>query len=659
MRGWIWVVSILVLCACARTPVRDLSTDPVAGCPPQGCAPTITPLDIPHTSSPPPATVRGARRFIHNASFEMMSAQPDAINSKPMAISYLDGWDTTHPIDHQIHQRVFTLFGMTQTNCPPTYAPCTTHTNGIFAERQMGIGGQRYVSPDGSTQAMLYQPLCLAPNDVLYSEFYHRVLGTAPRSIELRLGIPWDLPAGSPPADRQSMALLKSTTRQQYTTVTTSPLTTLLDMAPYPATTTGWVGPIRSITRLPDQVWAGITNVGVMSVGQMTRPTNLVDDVNVMLLPIIDWGDSRDVTLTEGTTTAMHLRINGTVPAVGTQLWRTLDNQKVHHEVSVVLRIKAGNARPDEDFVIGQPTTPHLQYIGQPTLPHRATALRMTHQVGSDSWRIFLPGNTQWDGGVDPAAQIGHITLPVHFIPDPTHEKNEWVWFELVHPETAHLPDSDLKTPILFGDPTCDGTGKTDGVIVTAHNMIVTATATPTHTAIPTFTTTRTPTPPPSFTSTPTVRGVQMTQTAQMATSQALFRGNSDVTSTMPAYSAPTCPPGYVFIGDTCQRLTVPPTLSATSVVCDIGMVLLDGRCLTRTPKPPTKLIPTATPVPPTATPVPPTDTPTDTPVPPTATPVPPTATPAPPTNTRVPTATCPANTVFLNGDCQAFTRTP
>jgi len=657
MRCLFWLVSVLVLCACTRPATDQAVTVTVAACHAPECTPTITPLTVPHTSNPPRAAIPGARRFFRNASFETVLAHPDTLNGQPMAIPYLVGWDTTHPIDTQTTQRMFTLFTTTQSDCLPQYAPCTTHTNGVFDEGQLGIGGQRYASPDVSTNAMLYQPLCFAPNDVLYSEFYHRVLGEVPASIELRLGIPSGLPAGSRPADPQSIALLHATTLQQTTTVTTSMLTTLLDMAPYPATTTGWVGPIRSVSRLPDHEWTGITNVGVLSAGQMTQPINLVDDVNVLLLPIIDWGDSRDIALNEGTDTTIQLRINGTVPAVGMPLWQAHDTLKVQHEVSLVVRIKAGNARPDVDFVIGEPTTPHLQYVGRSTASHKAMALRMTHQTGSDNWRIFLPGNTQWDGGVDPAAQIGHITLPVHFIHDPTNEKNEWVWFELVRPETAHVPDSDSYTPILFGDPTCDGTGKTDGVIVTVHNMSASPTATHTRTATLPATLTDTP----SVTYTPTIRAVQLTQTVQMAITQTL-RSNPDSVRTIPARTAFICPHVYVLIGDDCQRITLHPTLSTTSVPCNIGMVLLDGRCVASTPKPATKIIVTATPVPPTATPVPPTATPvppTATPVPATATPISPTTTPAPPTRTPIPMPTCPANTVFLNGDCQAFTRTP
>jgi alpha-tubulin suppressor-like RCC1 family protein len=436
------------------------------------------PLTVPTTSNPVGNGNKGVRSMI-NPSFEIYSSCGTITGSVGwiyVPMQNIRGWFTSHPLIS------LNGCGMGGTHRVIEYKP------------QNAQDGILNVELNADVASMMYQPLCVINGDTFEFTFHHRPTDNSRTDIvEFRLGIPTGLPTGSVANDAYSRQVLQASTTKSSASVTgVSQVQYAGTTAIAPSITTrGW-GKFSGTHTLPNSGWKGIRNIGFVAV-QGTGPAqgNLLDDITLGIVPIIDMGSSRDRTALEGTSpTAINIRVNGRV-TTGTKiaLRRKLDNP--------------GPAMSDVDFTLGTPTAGAFGV---------ATVM---HTTGSDLWLITIPPG-DYDGGIYPANNVGGITVPISFLTDSINEGTEWAQFEIARPtKDGSSPYYDSTYTTItgnweLGDPICDLSEKTDGVVYSITELAdtptptATRTATNTRTNTPTYTATNTRTNTPTLTSTDT-----------------------------------------------------------------------------------------------------------------------------------------------------------
>jgi hypothetical protein len=155
---------------------------------PRALTPTQT--GVPTTSNPTINTANGAGRIFSNVSFEQTDSTCVTANNNWSFLrqAHMRGWYTAHPSIQEtcngssfgISARVIEL----------------NRVNGKVPD------GTWYASLNADVASFLYQPICVANNDIISFEFYHNG-GGSPRTdiASLRFGIPSGLPANSVAAD--------------------------------------------------------------------------------------------------------------------------------------------------------------------------------------------------------------------------------------------------------------------------------------------------------------------------------------------------------------------------------------------------------------------------------------------------------------------------
>ena len=416
---------------------------------------TIAGRVVPTTTNPTINVANGGSRIVANTSFELQA------NSGMICESAMRGWLTTHPVQGSC--RVFEVW-----------------TKNAANDSLIGNGapdGTYYIELNAFTVSMAYQPICMVGGESFDFEFYHHVRNWSDtNTIEFRFGIPTGLSAGSKASDSYSRQIMRgvnvqggsgSTATASVTSYTgTTGTAAVVQAAPIK----NWVK--FSGTHAIDASFGGVRNLGFFGILPAGASANLVDKVSVDFIPLVDLGTSRDRTADEqGSPGAMNIRINGRV-AAGTK---------------IALRRKTadpGDAVSDTDFSLG---TVSAGVNGTATV---------THTAGSNVWLIEVPAG-DYDGGLIAANNQGGLTIPVTYAYDMSPESTEYAFFEIAPPGENGSTDA---TTFMTGDPICDGSSKTDGVVYTITNVnpTNTPTLTPTRTFTPTLTPTFTPTPTPS-----------------------------------------------------------------------------------------------------------------------------------------------------------------
>ena len=415
---------------------------------------TIQGRVIPTTSNPTINLANGGSRIVANTSFELQAS------NGMICESLMRGWLTTHPVQGAC--RVFEVW-----------------TKDAANDSLVGNGapdGTYYIELNAFTVSMAYQPICMVGGEEFDFEFYHHVRSfNDTNTIEFRFGIPSGLAAGSKAADSYSRQVMRGENVQgangstATASITTYSGTTGTSSAVLAAPTKNWVK--FAGTHTIDAAFGGVRNLGFFGILPAGASANLVDKVTVDLIPLVDLGASRDQTADEqGSPSALKIRINGRVSA-GTKL---------------ALRRNAadpGDAVSDTDFSLGAVSA-----------GVNGTA-SVTHTPGSNLWLIEIPAG-DYDGGLISANNQGGLTIPVTYAYDMAPESTEYAFFEIAAPgQDGSTDDTTFKT----GDPICDGSTKTDGVVYTITNVNPTNTPTLTPTSsmtpslTPTFTATRTP----------------------------------------------------------------------------------------------------------------------------------------------------------------------
>jgi hypothetical protein len=243
---------------------------------------------------------------------------------------------------------------------------------------------------------------------------------------------------------------------------------------------------------LPSTGWNGIRNLGFAAIdGPAPTAGNFLDGIEVGLRPIIDLGTSRDTGNGETTNpTALNIRING----------------RVKSGTTIMLQMSEGTATPDTDFALGAVNA------------GRFGTGSIIHDSGSNNWLITIPPG-DYDGGKVPANNAGSLTIPITYTNDADLEPTEYMLFKILPPSKLGSSDN-----WLLGDPVCDLSRKTDGVVYSIVDVgptstptftpSATATVTASSTPTATFTATSTPTMTSTFTRTPTPRGLALKDVA-------------------------------------------------------------------------------------------------------------------------------------------------
>jgi len=435
---------------------------------------------IPTTSNPVGNGTKGVRTMA-NPSFEEHDSGCALSASTAWAyvsMNRLRGWFTSH--------------GLVNATCG---IDAGTAHRVIEYKPKNAEHGALNVELNADMESMLYQPLCVVNNDIFEFEFYHKPTDVNRTDVvEFRLGIPSGLPAGSLPANTYSRQIIRASTITNASYVVTSANHTSYTGTTANASTIstrGW-GRYSGTHTLPAIGWTGIRNVGFVAISG-TGPSigNLLDAITLGLKPIIDLGTSRDTGGPETSTpTALNIRINGRVTS-GT---------------TIMLQMSEGTATPDTDFALG---TVNAGRFGTGSI---------VHTPGSNNWLITIPPG-DYDGGVFPVNNAGGLTIPITYTQDANIEPTEYMLFKILPPSKLGSSDN-----WLLGDPVCDLSRKTDGVVYSIVDVgptstptftpsataTVTASATPTSTFTATATHTRTPT----FTRTPTPRGLALKDVA-------------------------------------------------------------------------------------------------------------------------------------------------
>ncbi len=421
---------------------------------------TIAGRVVPTTTNPTINVANGGSRIVANTSFELQA------DNGMICESNMRGWLTTHPVQGSC--RVFEVW-----------------TKNAANDSLIGNGapdGTYYIELNAFTVSMAYQPICMVGGESFDFEFYHHVRNWSDtNTIEFRFGIPSGLSAGSKSSDSYTRQIMRGVNVQGA-----SGSTATASVTSYAGTTdTAAVvqaSPIKnwvkfSGTHAVDAGFGGVKNLGFFGILPAGASANLVDKVSVDFIPLVDLGTSRDQTADEqGSPGSINIRINGRV-AAGTK---------------IALRRKtadAGDAVSDTDFSIGTVTA---GVNGTATV---------THTAGSNVWLIEIPAG-DYDGGLIAANNQGGLTIPVTYAYDMSSESTEYAYFEIAPPGENGSTDA---TTFMTGDPICDSSSKTDGVVYTITN--VNPTNTPTRTPTSTFTPSRTPT----LTPTPTPSGQSIT----------------------------------------------------------------------------------------------------------------------------------------------------
>jgi hypothetical protein len=396
----------------------------------------------------------------------------------------LRGWFTSHPFKEEWYDGV--AVGSTQYRL-------------IELQRTNPADGNYYAELNAWVKSMVYQPICLTSGESFTFEFYHNTIPAGRTDIvEFRLGLPTGLPAGSRAADSYNRRILVANTTSNLSRIAT---TTNFSTGTYPIPTgttaasatiaNGW-GKYSGTHTLPNVGWTGIFNLGFNALdGASDTGGNPLDGITIGLKPMVDLGTSRDTGGPETSTpSALNIRINGRA-TIGT---------------TIMLQMSEGTATPDTDFALG---TVNAGRFGTGSI---------THTPGSNNWLITVPPG-DYDGGVFPVNNAGGLTIPITYTQDANIEPTEYMLFKILPPSKLGSSDN-----WLLGDPVCDLSRKTDGVVYSIVDVGPTstptftpsATATVTASATPTatFTATATHTRTPTFTRTPTPRGLALKDVA-------------------------------------------------------------------------------------------------------------------------------------------------
>jgi Regulator of chromosome condensation (RCC1) repeat len=440
---------------------------------------------IPTTSNPVGNGTK-AVRIISNPSFE----SPTASGVTMICEANLNGWYTTHTTrpDPAIGSGPCPVFEVWR-------YPFVNNVNGRAAP-----DGQQAIELSAYVATMAYQPICIIGGESFEFQFHHiprEVTGPAVDTISFRFGIP-ALSDTSKTADIAANSLEVIRIQNTWNSASTPP--TVTNIASHANTSdinitvlsTYWAR-IQGEFRTP-LTFSGIRNLGFQGITPVGAVGNILDDITIGLKPIIDLGSSRDTGNAETTNpTALNIRINGRVTS-GT---------------TIMLQMSEGTATPDTDFSLG---TVNAGAFGTGTV---------THDPGSNNWLVTVPPG-DYDGGVFPSNNASGLTIPITYAHDADLEPTEYMLFKILPPSKLGSSDN-----WLLGDPVCDLSRKTDGVVysivdvgptATPTAVPPTSTLTPTHTATSTptatFTATSTPTLTSTFTRTPTPRGLALKDVA-------------------------------------------------------------------------------------------------------------------------------------------------
>jgi Regulator of chromosome condensation (RCC1) repeat len=438
---------------------------------------------IPTTSNPVGNGTK-AVRIMSNPSFEESDVTIPWTGWTTAAENKLRGWFTSHPFKEEWYDGV--AVGSTQYRL-------------IELQRNSPAHGSYYAELNAWVKSMVYQPICLTSGESFTFEFYHNTIpGGRTDIVEFRLGLPSGLPSGSRAADTYNRQILVANTTSNVSRVATS-TSHSTGTYPIPAGTTGatssvsngW-GKYSGTHTLPTTGWSGIFNLGFNALdGASDTGGNPLDGITIGLKPMVDLGTSRDTSNGETTNpTALNIRINGRA-VTGT---------------TIMLQMSEGTATPDTDFSLG---TVNAGRFGTGSI---------THTPGSNNWLITVPPG-DYDGGVFPVNNAGGLTIPITYTNDANLEPTEYMLFKILPPSKLGSSDN-----WLLGDPVCDLSRKTDGVVYSIVDVgptstptftpSATATVTASSTPTATFTATSTPTLTSTFTRTPTPRGLALKDVA-------------------------------------------------------------------------------------------------------------------------------------------------
>ncbi len=417
---------------------------------------------IPTTTNPTGSGSQGVR-IIANPSFEEFdsSGRSDGMTCE----ADMNGWLSTHPNNTS---------GVT---CPPFEVWTYPFSNNIA--NRAAPDGTHAIELNAYNASMAYQPICMSGGETFTFQFHHITRDLSPGfgstgtdTIAFRFGIPSDLASSSKTPDSVANSLEVIRVSNQWNGNTTPPTASIVSQhantssAATEVLSTYWVKVTGSFTTPAG--FDGIRNLGFFGITPTSSVGNVIDDITIGLRPIVDMGTSRDRSSNEMTNpTSLHIRING----------------RVESSTKIALRMKQGTATPDSDFRIG---TVSAGAFGSATV---------THTPGSSVWLITVPAG-DYDGGAVARSTRSGLTIPVEYIMEGENESDEYAWFEVANPGVSSSTTNWDK-----GDPTCDGSEKSDGAVYTIRNINPTATpATPSAT----FTATATYTPSPTNTFTPT-----------------------------------------------------------------------------------------------------------------------------------------------------------
>lgn len=266
-----------------------------------------------------------------------------------------------------------------------------------------GFDNNRIVAElNASSQSRLYQPICLQAGEVVTMNYYFSArlnAGGDPQQVSAGL---WSIndtgPIGGAVSSQNSNFSLQST---------------------------GAFAPQTAVFSAPAD---GLYQIGLEAVLPSTGSNgNLIDDIRVILKPLIDLNTAPRFTMPEGTSgNSLQLRVNGTVqtPTV------------------VALRKISGSASSDIDFTLGTP-------VGL-----AGTTPTISHVANSDLWLVTIPvGEYDAGQGIFGNAKYG-IQIPVQSSYDVLREGTEPLIFEL---QTPSADGSDSLAKWDRTNPICEG----------------------------------------------------------------------------------------------------------------------------------------------------------------------------------------------------------
>jgi len=252
---------------------------------------------IPTTTNPTIDTANGGVRVISNTSFELQAT------SGMICESAMRGWLTTHPVQGSC--RVFEVWNKNAAN-----------------DSLVGNGapdGTYYIELNAFTVSMAYQPICMVDGESFDFEFWHHVRNWSDTNeVEFRFGIPPGLASGSKAQDSYERQVIRGRSVQGSSgstataSVTDYTGTSASGYQVYGTPLKNWVRYYGTHTIASD--FGGIRNLGFFGISPAGASANLLDSIEINLMPIIDFGTSRDTSANEqGTPTDIHIRINGRV----------------------------------------------------------------------------------------------------------------------------------------------------------------------------------------------------------------------------------------------------------------------------------------------------------------------------------------------------------